>query len=146
MSFTNSTQVGSPKELATLIKKTKCVVIKFSARWCGPCQNHEFKHNYNMLKEEFSRYSEIKFVELDLDDDDEIVNSTKYYDFAIKSIPHFKFCYDGNIIDQYDGAQSLIQIYENLKKVVRVIESEKNEPVQTNSSSRSKNNPPSAQS
>ncbi len=124
MSSIHSTSINSPRELASLIKNTKCVIIKFSASWCGPCQNKEFKHNYSMLKEEFAPFSYIKFVELDLDDDDEIVNSTKYYDFAIKSIPHFKFCYEGDIIGMYDGAQSLPEIYNNLKKVVRNVQKE----------------------
>ena len=122
MSFVHDTIVGSARELAYLIKKTKCVIIKFSAKWCNPCQNKEFKHNYEMLKQEFSVYPDIKFVELDLDEDDEIVNSTKYYDFAIKTIPHFKFCFEGDIISQYDGPQSLKEIYINLKKVVKLIE------------------------
>ncbi len=124
MSFVHDTLVNSPRELASLIKKTKCVIIKFSASWCVPCQNKEFKHNYSMLKEEFASFPYIKFVELDLDQDDEIVNSTKYYDFAIKSIPHFKFCYEGDIIGIYNGAQSLPEIYNNLKKVVKNVQKE----------------------
>ena len=73
----------SPLELAKLIKNTKCVILKFSAGWCGPCKTPEFVNNYGLLKKEFSKFNNIKFIEFDVDEDSELVNSTKYYDFKI---------------------------------------------------------------
>lgn len=117
-------KIETPKDLAKLIKGTKCVVIKFSASWCGPCQNYQFKHNYQELKQQCEKYNFIKFIELDVDDDSEIVNSTKYYDFAIKSIPHIKFCFDGNIIKEYNGINCLDDILQNINKVVQLVMTE----------------------
>ncbi len=121
----------SPRELAKLIKSSKCVLIKFGASWCGPCQSFEFKNNFELMKKEFARYKEIKIITLDVDDDADLVNSTDYYDFNIKSIPHFKFCYEGSIIKDYDGIHCLNDILNNLTKVAAIIEAEK-EQVQSN--------------
>lgn len=120
--------IESPKDMAKLIKKTKCVIVKFSANWCGPCQNYQFKHNYEDLKENCEKYSDfIKFVELDVDEDNEIVNSTKYYDFKIKSIPHIKFCFDGDIIKEYNGINCLDDILKNINKVIELVLTERAE-------------------
>jgi thioredoxin-like negative regulator of GroEL len=115
---------NSPIELAKLIKSSKCVLIKFGASWCGPCQSPEFKNNFELLKKEFARYKEIKIIVLDVDDDSEVVNSTEYYNFNIKSIPHFKFCFEGNIIKEYDGIHCLNDILSNLTKVSMIIDTE----------------------
>lgn len=112
-------EITKPKDLAKLIKNTKCVIIKFSAKWCGPCQNKEFKLNYEKLKLFYKQYDYINFIELDLDDDDEIISNTNYYDFKVKSIPHFKICYEGSIVDEFTGSSNLEDINNFLKVVVK---------------------------
>ncbi len=113
------TKINEPIDLAKIIKNTKCVVLKFSASWCGPCQNREFKKRYYNIKDEFSEYSDIKFIEFDVDDDAGIVNDTEYYDFGISSIPHFKICYDGNIVKDFTGGGHLDDIKEIVQAVVK---------------------------
>jgi len=121
-------KILDPKDMAILIKNTKCVIIKFSASWCGPCQNEQFKHNYEQLKIGSQKYNDfIQFIELDVDDHDDIVSSTKYYDFKISSIPHFKFCFDGNIIKEYNGIHCLEDILENINKVIELVMIERDE-------------------
>ncbi len=110
---------NQPVDLAKFIKNNKCVVLKFSASWCGPCQNREFIKKYHSLKDNFSGYKEIQFVEFDVDEDSDIVNDTEYYDFSISSIPHFKICYDGNIVKDFTGGGHLDDINEILKAVVK---------------------------
>ncbi len=114
-----SSQFDTPKDLAKCIKNTKCVVLKFSATWCGPCQNKEFKKRYHNVKDSFKGYSDIKFIEFDVDEDSELVNDTQYYDFSVSSIPHFKICYDGNIVKDFTGGGHLDDINEIVSAVVK---------------------------
>jgi thioredoxin-like negative regulator of GroEL len=123
--FPVRTHPKTPLELAKIIKNSKCVLIKFGASWCGPCQNREFLNNLGLIEKEFARYhKDIKIIILDVDDDAEVVNSTEYYDFKINSIPQFKFCYDGSIIKEYNGIHCLNEILENLTKVASIIDAE----------------------
>ena len=103
MNYPNKEIVDS-KSLTKLIKENEIVVLKFSAQWCGPCQNPQFKINYNMLKEKFNT-EKIKFLEFDIDEDKDIVEDTEHYNFKIQSIPHFKICYKGNIINEINGSK-----------------------------------------
>ena len=75
----------TPKELSTMLNETKCTVLKFSASWCGPCQNKDFLKAYHVLKEQFVDNPDVLFLELDVDENEELVN-----DFNIRSIPTFK--------------------------------------------------------
>ncbi len=107
---------NEPKDLAAFIKANKCVVLKFSASWCGPCKNPEFLRKYRNLKYTYTS-DLIKFCEFDIDVDSTIVNDTEYYQFDIKSIPHFKICYDGNIVTDFTGGGHLDDIKEILDAV-----------------------------
>ena len=122
----------TPLELAKIIKNTKCVLLKFGASWCGPCQSPEFKNNFGLVQKEFEKYSkDIKIFDLDIDDDELVVNSTEYYDFKIKSIPHFKFCFEGSIIEEYNGIHCLNDILNNLNKVTQIIETQQEQQSQS---------------
>ena len=112
-------KISEPKDLAKLIKKTKCVILKFSATWCGPCQNKEFKKKYEELKSNYTNQVSIKFIELDLDKNEELINDTQYYNFNVSSIPHFKICYDGNVVEQYTGASNLDDINNYINTVLK---------------------------
>lgn len=110
---------NEPIELAKFIKNNKCVVLKFSASWCGPCQNKDFLKHYHNLKHDFSDYKEIKFAELDVDENSDVVNDTEFYDFGISSIPHFKICYDGNVVKDFTGGGHLDDIKEIVNAVIK---------------------------
>jgi thiol-disulfide isomerase/thioredoxin len=101
-------------DLANIITSNKYVILKFSASWCGPCQNKDFKSRYELFK---SNKRNIIFFEFDIDDDKEIIDCKEYYDFNIKSIPHFKMCYNGSVVREYNGT-NLQQMDEDLNKLM----------------------------
>lgn len=115
-----SEKINLPKDLFLIIKKTPIVIIKVSASWCGPCKNKIFLESYNKLKSSYSQISEIKFIELDVDDDANILNDTKYYNIDITSIPTFLISKNSVFTRKYIGCVYLNEIneyiYNNITK------------------------------
>lgn len=104
--------IESPRDLALVIKSNTVVVIKFSARWCGPCKDKMFLSKYNELKKAFESVPNIKFVELDIDVDADIIESKEYYDIEIDSVPTFMLASNGNFTNKWSGTNCLDQIYK----------------------------------
>ena len=113
-----NTQIDSAQKLAKLIKENKLVVIKISASWCGPCKNKEFLNNYTKLKSNYSTQTNVKFVELDIDNDSEIIEDKKYFDITIGSVPTFFISNNGSFIKKFEGSTYLQTInkylYDNI--------------------------------
>ncbi len=106
-------------DFAELISKTPCVVIKFYASWCGPCKSKEFRENYEKLKNKYSDEDKtIKFLELDIEEFEELINSKEYYNIDVKSIPYFKISYNGVWIKEFTGTSNIPDIDNILAKVV----------------------------
>ena len=103
-------EISTPKDLALAIKKHKMVIIKISASWCGPCKNKKFLESYHKLKSTYSKLSDIKFVELDIDDNPDIIENKKYYDIDINSIPTFLITKNGSFTKKYVGGGYLDEI------------------------------------
>lgn len=106
--------VDSAKKLAKLIKNNTYVVIKISASWCGPCKNKIFLNNYSKLKNNYSGISEIKFVELDIDNHSSIIEDKEYYDIEVNSVPTFFISKNGNFTRKFEGSEYLQNINEYL--------------------------------
>ena len=100
------------KELAIIIKQTPIVVIKMSASWCGPCQNKKFLESYHKLKSSYLKNKNVKFIELDVDDDTDIIEDKKYYNIDVKLIPTFLISKNGNFIRKFEGGGFLNEINE----------------------------------
>ena len=103
-------QVTSSQILANLVKENTCVIIKISASWCGPCKDSKFLKLYSDLKNNFSQYQNIKFVELDIDKDSSIIEDTKYYDIKVNSVPTFLVSQNGHFIKKFEGNGKLNEI------------------------------------
>jgi len=100
----------SSKELSRFLVDNKCVILKFSASWCRSCNNEKVKKGYEYLKNKYNDY--IKFVELDIDDYEDLINNTEYYNFNIKVVPTFKIYIDGNIVSEHNDIDRLIENIE----------------------------------
>jgi thiol-disulfide isomerase/thioredoxin len=114
-----SNKISNSKELANMIKKNLLVIIKISASWCGPCKNKKFLESYNNLKLSYLDCDNIKFIELDIDDDKEIIEDDKYYDIEIDSVPTFLISKKGSFTRKYIGCGYLNEINEYLLEVIK---------------------------
>jgi thiol-disulfide isomerase/thioredoxin len=113
-----SNKISNSKELANMIKKNLLVIIKISASWCGPCKNKKFLESYNNLKLSYLDCDNIKFIELDIDEDKEIIEDDKYYDIEIDSVPTFLISKEGSFTRKYIGCGYLNEINEYLLEVI----------------------------
>ncbi len=81
----------------------KKAVACFSATWCIPCKK------IKPLYQSFSKkYSNIKFYEIDIDEDEQLVN-----EMNVKSIPTFVFFENGKKINELVGSD-----FEKLKEMI----------------------------
>lgn len=112
-----SNVINTAKDLAIAIKKHTIVVIKISASWCGPCKNKKFLESYHKLKSIYSNNLDIKFIELDIDEDVDIIENKKYYDIDVKSVPTFLITKNGNFTKKYIGGGYLDDINEYILKI-----------------------------
>lgn len=104
------------EELMSILKNSKCVVIKFSAKWCGPCKNPKFLNSYNELKENYKN-SDVVFFEFDVDDNEDLVNDEKF-NFNISSIPMIKIYNNGKKFSEYLGTVFLKEIRTDIDNLV----------------------------
>jgi thiol-disulfide isomerase/thioredoxin len=110
----NKVKVNSAEKLAKLIKENLCVVIKISASWCGPCKNKHFLELYDKLKDNYNGYDSIKFIELDIDADSDIIENKDYFDISIESVPTFYISKKGSFTKKYEGGTHLDSINKYL--------------------------------
>ena len=72
------------------------VVIKFTAKWCGPC-----RHLINPIRQLSVEYRDIIFAEADIDNTN--INVLKIFQ-EVTRVPTLVFIKDYNIIYQFSGA------------------------------------------
>ena len=83
------------------------VIVDFWATWCGPCQE------LGPVLESLARQSEGSFVlvKVDVDKQPGLAQA-----FGVQSIPHVFAVRQGQVVDQFMGAQSEVQIRAWLEK------------------------------
>ena len=107
----------TPEKLLSIINNTKCIVLKFSASWCGPCKNKTFLQSYYDLKEQYKSNSDVVFLEFDLDNDENLVNDVGL-NFKIKSIPAIKIYNKGKLLNEYIGTNYLHKVNLDIQTVI----------------------------
>lgn len=100
-------KIDSAEKLAKIIKSYTIVVIKISASWCGPCKNKKFLELYHTLKDNYKQHENVKFVELDIDEDSNILEDKNYFDISVNSVPTFLISANGNFTRKYSGSNHI---------------------------------------
>jgi thioredoxin 1 len=108
----------TPEELVRVMNETHCLVLKFSASWCGPCKSKTFLEAYHNLKDQYTDNSNVKFIEFDVDDDETLVNEKGLYNFNISSIPTIKIFHKGKQVNEYKGAGNLNKVESDIKTIL----------------------------
>lgn len=116
MNPSNDIVIESPRDLARLIKKTKLVVVKFSASWCGPCKSKSFLDSFKALKLKYKDIPDVEFVNLDVDKNSDIIEDKEYYSITIDSVPTIMITRNGDFTKKYEGTGCINKIDEYLFK------------------------------
>ena len=108
----------TPQQLLSTITSTQCLVLKFSASWCGPCKNKTFLEAYHQLKEHYLTNSNVIFMEFDVDDDEQLISEKELYDFNISSIPTIKIFEQGKQLNEYQGTGNLNKVKLDIETIL----------------------------
>ncbi|KAM7439441.1 glycerol ether metabolic process [Porites harrisoni] len=109
-------ELKSVKNLNDLLKNSgdKLVVIDFFADWCGPCRIMGPK-----FEKMASEYPDVVFAKVNIQKAQDLVEQ-----YAISSIPHFKFFKNRKVVDDVRGADEE-KLKEKINKWKDAIMSEK---------------------
>jgi thiol-disulfide isomerase/thioredoxin len=119
-------KITTSKELTKFIKRNTCTILKFSAKWCGPCKSEKFLNAYNDLKKKYSKNLTIKFIEFDVDQDEDIITNKKYYLWEITSVPAFKLYHKSKRLSNHSGTSIIPEIEKEIDQIIS-LKDEKNE-------------------
>jgi len=107
---TNIITINNIKQFKELISnKSKAIVAKFYANWCGPCKN--MKPNFRFISEKF--YKDFEFIEIDIDKNEYLAKQ-----YNIKSIPTLVIFKDGKIQGKLKGYNNINSLENFIKKFI----------------------------
>lgn len=95
----NLNEVESSKDLT---------ILKFSAEWCGPCQMF-----VPIYEEASSKYSNILFGEIDIDDEETKSIVSKY---QVNTVPTIVLMKDGKELERFSGYKDISKFEELINK------------------------------
>jgi thioredoxin 1 len=93
-----------------VLKGEGIILVDFWAEWCGPCKM--MGPVLEELAKEFEGQA-IKIAKCNVDDNNELAQK-----YEIMSIPAFKVFKNGNVIDEWVGAQPKDSIKQRLEKLM----------------------------
>ena len=99
-------KIESYKQFMNYINSGKPIIVKFTAKWCGPCKSIAPK--YEQLS---NVYKDIMFLEVDVDDNQDISAVCD-----ISAMPTFQLFNNGSLVDYFQGAN--ITRLENILKSI----------------------------
>ena len=85
------------------------VLVDFYAEWCGPCKVTE-----PIIEELSGTMKDVKFIKVDVDANQDIASK-----YSVFSIPTFFIFKNGEIQNQFVGAQSKEGFVKEINKVVQ---------------------------
>jgi thioredoxin 1 len=88
------------EELTKLYQENDKILLKFGASWCGPCKAME-----PVLKEVAAERPDVRVIELDVDENEELVQL-----FRIRNVPIMFLIKCGVTINKFVGGASKSQI------------------------------------
>lgn len=91
-----------------VLKSKGVVLVDFYATWCGPC-----KMTSPIIEELAGEMKNVKFVKVDVDQNQEL--SSQYQVFSIPTFLVFK---DGQVVNQFVGAQSKEAFIAEINKAI----------------------------
>ncbi|MGL5640219.1 MAG: thioredoxin family protein [Mycoplasmoidaceae bacterium] len=83
-------------------------ILKFSAEWCGPCQMF-----VPVYAEASSKYSDLLFGEIDIDDEETKAIVSKY---NVNTVPTTIFFKDGKEVERFLGYKDISKFEEMIIK------------------------------
>lgn len=119
MSNTNYIEIDSEDTWLEYYNSDKCLVIDFTASWCGPCKM--VAPVFKLLSEKFP---EIYFLKIDVDECEEIAMER-----SIKCMPTFQFVKEKNLLGTIEGVnmERLVGMTQHLNNEYNVKEDKSNE-------------------
>ncbi len=93
----------------TVIDQKGVVLVDFYADWCGPCKATE-----PIIEELSESMKDVTFVKVNVDENQEIAGK-----YSIFSIPTFLIFKDGQVKNQFVGAQSKDGFTREIQKVTQ---------------------------
>ena len=93
-----------------VLKSPVPVLVDFWAEWCGPCKM------MSPILEQLSEYMEgkaVKIAKCNVDENQELAQK-----YEIMSIPAFKIFKNGQMIEEWVGAQTLEGLKSKLEKIL----------------------------
>jgi hypothetical protein len=115
--MTNTIKVPqTPENLFELLNTDTYYLMKFSTSWCKPCKDERFLTNYSNMKNKLVGYPLVKFMELVIDKEHELVaEDTQFYNFDISSIPCLILFHRGRELARWCGTGCLDEIEEYIR-------------------------------